>query len=114
MTYRVITEPTAEAGAREAYNWLRERSPAAATRWLRGLRQAIESLAEHPQRCPLAPENEHFEEEIRQHLYGKRPGVYRILFTIRDGRVVVLYIRHSARRALTPGLLSSESGDEDA
>ncbi len=100
MTYRVITQPSAETGADQAFRWLYERSPEAAVRWYRGLRQAIESLAEHPQRCPLAPENEQFEEEIRQLLYGRRRGVYRLLFTIEGDTVSVLYIRHSAQDVL--------------
>jgi plasmid stabilization system protein ParE len=70
--YRVITQPRAEAAAREAYLWLHEQSPAAAIRWYRGLREAIESLESLPQRCPLAPENEYFEEEIRQLLMKRR------------------------------------------
>ena len=47
--------------------------------------------------CPLAPENDEFEEEIRELLYGKRQHRYRILFTIREQAVVVLHIRHGAR-----------------
>ena len=100
MIYRVITQPSAEAGADEAFRWLYEHSPEAAARWYRGLRQAIESLAEYPQRCPLAPENRYFGEEIRHLLYGRRRGVYRILFTIQDDTVSVLYVRHSAQDVL--------------
>lgn len=35
-----------------------------------------------PERCAFAQENAFFPEDIRQLLYGKRSGVYRILFTI--------------------------------
>ncbi len=53
-----------------------------------------------PARCPLAPENDEFEEEIRELLYGKRQHRYRILFTIRGETVIVLHIRHGAREHL--------------
>ena len=39
--------------------------------------------------------------ELRQLLYGRR-RTYRALFTIREHDVVVLSIRHSAQRDLTP------------
>jgi plasmid stabilization system protein ParE len=112
MTYRVITQPSAEAEAEEIFRWIQQGSPGAAVRWYRGLREAIESLEQNPQRCPLAPENEFFEEEIHQLLYGKRRGVYRILFTIEDDVVSVLFIRHSARRVLQGGRVSEEDEEE--
>jgi hypothetical protein len=42
-------------------------------------------------------EYEIFSEEIRQLLYGKSKNIYRVLFTIRDVTVYVLYVRHSAQ-----------------
>jgi plasmid stabilization system protein ParE len=98
MIFRVITQPRAEAEAEEAFRWIYEQSPAAAVRWYRGLSEAIESLATSPQRCALAPENEFFEPEIRQLLFGRRRGVYRILFTIRGDVVSVLSVLHGARQ----------------
>lgn len=68
--------------------------------WFQGLRQAIASLSELPQRCPLAPENAEFPFEVRQLLYGRKPHVYRILFTIDGDTVVVLHIRHARRPPL--------------
>jgi plasmid stabilization system protein ParE len=102
MTYRVITQPTAEAEVEDAYRWLHHQSSGAAVRWYRGLREAIESLESNPQRCPIAPESAFFGEEIRQLLYGKRRGVYRILFTVEEDVVSVLFVRHSARQVLRP------------
>jgi len=83
MTYRVEVTDQAEAEAEEAYLWILERAPEAAARWWNGLEEAILSLEEMPARCPLAPENDELEEEIRELLYGKRQHRYRILFTIR-------------------------------
>jgi hypothetical protein len=53
-------------------------------------------------RCPLAPENKEFPFEVRQLLYGRKPHLYRVLFTIEGDTVVVLHIRHGRRRRL-PG-----------
>ena len=82
MTYRVIIQPQAEADIETAYLWKRDNAPQAAARWFAGIVEAIDSLDQFPARCPLAPENEHFTQEIRQFLHGPRNDVYRILFTI--------------------------------
>ena len=100
MNYGVIIQPDAQREIEESYAWLIPRSPQNAPRWLDGLNQAVQSLQQLPQRCPLAPENDAFDYEVRQLLYGKRPGVYRILFTIHEDFVHILHIRHAARKFL--------------
>lgn len=60
----------------------------------------IATLQKKPQRCALAVENEIFPEQVRQLLYGKAKNLYRVLFTIRDTTVYVLYVRHSAQAPL--------------
>jgi plasmid stabilization system protein ParE len=96
MKYRVLIQPTAKGELRKAYRWLHEESPAVAARWLDNLLKKTQTLETHPERCPLAPENDFFEETIRQLLYGKKHGVYRILFTVRGDTVDILHIRHAA------------------
>ena|SRR5437763_598027 len=112
MTYRVIIQPIAVGEMRKAYRWIARHSPRTAARWYDGLEQAIETLAENPGRCPLAPEDEYFEEEIRELFHGKRGGVYRILFTISEDTVSVLYVRHGARDHVRPGE-AAEDGEEE-
>ena len=73
----------------------------AGLRWFRGLDEAIESLSTLPKRCKLAPENASVPFEMRQLLYGNRPHLYRILFTIDADVVYVLRIRHGRRRYFT-------------
>lgn len=105
MTYRIELAETAKADIREQARWLRAQvSPAAADRWLAGLSRAIQTLRTRPKRCPVAAEDEKFPEEIRELLYGKRKDrhKHRIVFTIRDDAVHVLYVRHSARDELEP------------
>lgn len=103
MTYRVIIEPTADRGIREAVRWISEKkSPAAAARWFNGLEKSIQSLRSLPRRCPVAAESDKFAEEIRELLHGPRSRKYRILFTIREDAVHVLYVRHSAQDEVQP------------
>jgi hypothetical protein len=49
-----------------------------------------------PERCPLAPEDEKFEEAEIRHLVV---GVYRTLFTVGGSTVFVLHIRHGSRQS---------------
>jgi plasmid stabilization system protein ParE len=100
MTHKVIIQPTALAELEAAYLFIRQKSPDAADRWLNGLMNAIESLADMPDRCGIARESREFDETIRQLLYGRRPNVHRALFVVRDKTVRVLHVRHAARRAL--------------
>jgi plasmid stabilization system protein ParE len=102
MKYRVEITPEAEAEIKEAYLWIHSDSPANAARWRRGLLEAACSLSQQPMRCPLAPESAWFKQEIRQLLYGKRGGVYRVLFVIGEKTVSILHVRHAAREFLQP------------
>jgi hypothetical protein len=54
-------------------------------RWLRRMRSSLSAV---------------FPFEVRHLLYGRRPHVYRILFTIEDLTVYVLHIRHGRRQPL--------------
>jgi plasmid stabilization system protein ParE len=100
MTYHVIIQPQAEADIEAAYLWKRDNVPQAAVRWFAEIVEAINSLDQFPARCPLAPENEHFTQEIRQLLHGPRHDVYRILFTVESDTVHVLHVRHGAQQYL--------------
>jgi plasmid stabilization system protein ParE len=101
MKYKVIIEKPAEQDIDEAFLWQCGLLPLArAEKWFAGLLKAIRSLSRFPRRHALAPENEAFDEEIRQLLYGRGHSQYRILFTIRAGEVHILHIRHTARRPL--------------
>src|SRR5262245_53021163 len=99
-TYRVIIQPNAETELAAAYQYRYALGPQAAALWVPGIVEAINSLEQFPARCPLAPENGHFDEEIRQLLYGARRDVFRILFTIQEDTVHVLHIRHGAQQYL--------------
>ena len=105
--YQVIILPSAERDIGEAYEWLAEQESEAAIRWYNRLLEVIFSLDAFPERCPLAPESEFFNPEIREIFHGRRQHKYRILFTVGKNAVHVLHVRHGARLALG-GTESSE------
>jgi toxin ParE1/3/4 len=74
-----------------------EHSPQAAA-WFNELQTVIRSLDEHPERCPTTPENK----TLRHLLFGKKPNVYRIVYSIdeRAQTARVLHIRHGTRAPL--------------
>ena len=98
MVFRVEVTPSAECDAQAILEWLLDQQAGeTGLRWFLNLEQAIQSLSHFPERCILAWENERFPFEVRQLLYGRRPHVYRILFTIEQDVVYVLHVRHGRR-----------------
>ncbi len=103
MAFRVIFGPRAQADIRMAATWLAQASPAAAVRWRGGLLHLANKLTNLPALYPLADEAADLGLELREMLYGRRGGAYRILFTV-DGQVVNIHrVRHAAQARLRPG-----------
>ena len=101
MTFRVELSAQAESDAEAILDWLQsQRAGETGIHWFLALEDAIASLDTFPERCPLAPESAQFPFEVRQLLYGRKPHVYRILFTIERETVKVLHIRHARRRPI--------------
>jgi plasmid stabilization system protein ParE len=98
--YQVIILPSAERDIGDAYEWLAEGDEEAAARWYNRLTELILALDTFPERAPLAPENKYFNQEIREIFHGRRQHKFRILFTVTEGLVYVLHVRHGARPAL--------------
>lgn len=101
MTYRVEVAEAAKKEIRAAYYWLWSRSPESADNWLDGLEAAIATLSEFPHRCARARESREFDDDVRQLIYGKRRGRYRVLYRVTGKTVQVLHVRHGAQEALT-------------
>jgi plasmid stabilization system protein ParE len=101
MTYRVILQRLATQDLEAAYTWAAQRAPTTASRWLDRFEASLQTLEKLPERCPLARENRKVDIELREFHFGKRPYVYRVIFTIDNDTVRVLRIRRAQRRFLT-------------
>ncbi len=102
MTYTVVTT---ERAAREIEDaaawWARERSIEQAERWYQDIRAAIARLADSPKRWAIAAEGKQLPYEVRELHFGlaSKP-THRVLFTIVGETVLVLTVRHGARKPL--------------
>ena len=84
------------------YWLLHERQAGAdALRWLQGLRDTIDRLSELPTRCTRARESKSMPFEMRQLLYGRKPRVYRVLFTIEGNTVLILFVRRPGEKTVS-------------
>jgi plasmid stabilization system protein ParE len=94
-----ITEP-ALIDAEDYVRFIRDvrKEPEAAERWFRGLVEAIHSLEELPERCPVIPEQEEFAMEIRHLIYFSHRIVFRVEGERR--RVVIYRVYHGSRKPL--------------
>ena len=103
MKYRVRLAAKAEADVDRVLRWFHEQQAAVAGgRWFARLMGKIDTLETHPDRCAIAVESEDVGIEIRELLFGKRHGVYRILFQIDGKTVQILRVWHGARDRVSP------------
>ena len=98
MAYLVKTTPRSERDLANLYREINADDSDAALKWYRGLKAAVLSLEEQPNRCPVTPENDKY----RHLLYGNKPRIYRVIFRVleKQKRVEVLHIRHGARKRM--------------
>lgn len=104
MSLRVVITDQAERDMQAAFNWWAEhRSKRQADRWYAGLAKAITELAENPRIHCQSREQDQFNLEIRDLLFGlgRRP-THRAVFTIGVDEVVVLTVRHVSQPDLSP------------
>src|ERR1700674_4783884 len=96
MAYLVNITARAERDLVHLYGEINAGQSDAALKWYRGLKEAILSLEEHPNRCPVTPEND----KLRHLLYGNKPHVYRAIYRVleKQKQVEVFHIRHGASR----------------
>ena len=94
--YSVIILPEAEQDIEDAYLYIKEDSSQNAMNWYRNIYTKIQSLSSFPLRCPLAPENDIFQEEIRHLIIHN----YRILYTVIENTVYILHARHGRQQWL--------------
>jgi len=104
MAYVVDISFRAERDLAQLYRQIDAEYSDAALKWYRGLKQAILSLEEQPNRCPVTRQRD----KLRHLLYGRKPHIYRVIFRVleKQKRVEVLHIRHGARQRLDPSDLA--------
>jgi plasmid stabilization system protein ParE len=98
VAYLVSITARAERDLTSIYERINVESSGAALKWYRGLKRQILSLEEHPNRCPITPEDKN----LRHLLYGRKPNIYRVIYRVVEHhqRVDILHIRHGARHKL--------------
>lgn len=95
--YEVVVTPEAEAGIISAFQYIDERAPINAERWLRKLYSEIATLEVFPRRCAIARESRYFEEELRQLVFKSHRIVFRV--DEKQRKVWVVYVVHGRQRA---------------
>jgi plasmid stabilization system protein ParE len=101
MMHKVILLGRAERELREATAHIAQQAPETAERWFNSFIAALDTLAENPNRCGLAPESDLFPDEIRQFLYRTKSRYpTRALFTIVGEEVRILMIRRPGQALL--------------
>ena len=102
MTYSVFLSIEAESNVIAIYDWLAIRSPSGADSWYAAFLESLDHLESDPIRFGLAPESAFFSNEIRQQLFKTRKGrYYRVLFSVRDNVVNVLYVRGPGQQLIS-------------
>jgi plasmid stabilization system protein ParE len=97
---KVNLSAKAEADIDDVLARFQNNAPGAMVGWHARLLAALQTLEYQPGRCPLAAEAKAMAFELRELLFGKRRGTFRILFRIDGGVVNVLHIRRACRGPL--------------
>lgn len=100
IIYKLRVAPEANAEIREAFSWIALQNREAALKWRQDLRAKMGELSHFPKRYPFAPEYRlGFTAEVtRQFLFGRSHWKYRVMFVIEEDAVIIVHIRHGARR----------------
>ena len=89
MTLRFVVEPYVEADIAAATAWLEERSPTAASRFVRAVRNTLLLIAQNPHQY--------------QAVFGRyrramvRPFSYGLIYTVTTNEIIVIACTHASR-----------------
>ena len=89
--YKVIFHPLAEQDLRTSFGWgVAVWGKTQAKRWLHKFYATCKKrLSRFPESCSIAQDSEDLGRELRQFVIDR----YRVIFTIKDDTVIVLYVR---------------------
>jgi toxin ParE1/3/4 len=82
MAYLVNITSRAERDLAHLYRQINAEYSSAALKWYKGLKEAILSLEESPNRCPLTRKSD----KLRHLLYGPKPHIYRVIYRVLEDR----------------------------
>ena len=90
-SYKVEFLLSAKEDLRTSFLWgLNVWGKTQAERWLNKMNATCKKrLKQFPESCPLAPESKEFDRELRQFVIDR----YRVIFTIQNDTVKILYVR---------------------
>jgi plasmid stabilization system protein ParE len=96
MAYLVSITTRAERDLAHLFAKINAEHSDTALRWYRDLKDAVLSLEELPNRCPLIRGGK----KLRHLFYGQKPHAYRVIYRVlqKQERVEVLHIGHGARQ----------------
>lgn len=101
MARLVYLSPGAYTDLREIVRFISQNvSSGSASRWQARIESAIDRLTTEADQWPEALEATALGIDLREMLHGRRPHVYRVLFTISGNRVTVQRVRHAAQNQL--------------
>ena len=109
MTFQVRLQTAAMHDLDAAWQYAVSHAADAAARWLGRFKAALKTLEHNPERCPLAPESLKSTRQLREFLFGKRPFVFRVIFTVDGDTVRILRICRAQRRLLTQDEIGESS-----
>jgi toxin ParE1/3/4 len=91
--YTVEFLPSAKEDLRTSFLWgVNIWGKTQAGKWLNKINAACKKrLKQFPESCPIAPENKEFDIHLRQFIIDR----YRVIFTIEENTVKILYVRGS-------------------
>jgi toxin ParE1/3/4 len=98
MNHKVRLTQEAKENIRAISDYIAHDSISNARRWEIGLRQRLRTLKDFPERCEIAFPASKAGRDVRHTFFG----VYQVLYEIAGDTVMVLAVRHGARRPLSP------------
>jgi plasmid stabilization system protein ParE len=98
MTHKVRITSETYSQIAAISDYIAQDSPGNAQRWRLRLHERLGALRSMPERHEIAFSASDVGREVRHTFYG----VYRVLYAVEGDTVVILTIRHGARRPLTP------------
>ena len=93
--------PRAERDIDEVVVAIQRKAPVTAARWHARMTAAIGRLEFMPTRFGLIEEAEDIGHELREYIFGRRRGAYRVIYTLTGQTVYILRVLNAARGRLT-------------